>query len=182
VALLLHQYASALRARNDASAEPALRRALAIQEKSVKPDYHLTAGTLNTLGNLLEGQRQFDEAEKLERLALQMAEKKFGPESAGLAMTCTNLADVLWNKKDLPGAEELYRRAVMIDSSLYGPEKTGNGRGHRKSGNASEGMVVRPLPRIRCSGRRLPFIYEKTLGGESDLAKFVRDSLAPYRR
>ena len=78
---------------------------------------------LNTLGNLLEGRKQLDEAEKLERMALGVSEERFGPESVQLAMTCTNLADVLWNKKNLREAGQLYRRAIAVDASLYGPDR-----------------------------------------------------------
>ncbi|HWE07250.1 MAG TPA: tetratricopeptide repeat protein, partial [Rhizomicrobium sp.] len=124
VAVLLQEYALALRARDrDAEAEPVLRRALSIQQSSPKADPQVTIGVLNTLGNLLEGRRQFEQAEKLERAALALSEEKMGPESVQLAMTCTNLADVLWNEKNLRGAGLLYRRAIAIDASLYGPDR-----------------------------------------------------------
>src|SRR4029077_18294723 len=62
--LLLQEYALALRARHrDREAESLLRRALAIPQSEPR----VTIGLLNTLGNLLEGRRQLDEAEKLER-------------------------------------------------------------------------------------------------------------------
>lgn len=181
VAALLHEYALALRARNDeASAEPALRRALAIQEKAAKPDYHLTVGILNTLGNLLEGRRQFDEAERLERAALRLAEEKFGPESADLAMTCTNLADVLWNKKQLQAAGQLYRRAAAIDASLYGLE-----RPETAADIANLGMLLNEAGQVAAADsllRQALAIYEKTLGPDSPQAKFVRENLEAHPR
>ena len=181
LAALLHEYALALRARNDdASAEPALRRALAIQDKAAKPDYHLTAGILNTLGNLLEGRHQFDAAEKLERIALRLSEEKFGPESAELAMTCTNLADVLWNKKELQAAGQLYRRAAAIDASLYGPE-----RPETAADIANLGMLMKDAGQAAAADallRQALAIYEKTLGPDSAQAKFVRDNLKPRAR
>jgi hypothetical protein len=86
--VLLQEYALALRARNrDAEAERLLRRALSIQQSSPKADPRVTIGVLNTLGNLLEGRRQFEDAEKLERAALALSEKKLRPESIQLAMT-----------------------------------------------------------------------------------------------
>jgi tetratricopeptide (TPR) repeat protein len=116
--LLLQEYALALRARNrDAEAEPVLRRALSIQQSSPKADPQVTIGVLNTLGNLLEGRCQFEQAEKLERSALALSEEKMGPESVQLAMTCTDLADVLWDEKNLRAAGLLYRRAIAIDIS-----------------------------------------------------------------
>ena len=181
VAVLLHEYALALRARNDdASAEPALRRALAIQDKAAKPDYHLTTGILNTLGNLLEGRHHFDEAEKLERTALRLSEEKFGPESAELAMTCTNLADVLWNKKELQAAGQLYRRAVAIDATLYGPE-----RPETAADIANLGMLMKDAGQTAAANsllRQALAIYEKTLGPDSAQAKFVRENLTPRPR
>jgi len=177
VAVLLHEYALALRARNDdVSAEPPLRRALAIQEKAAKPDDRLTVGILNTLGNLLEGRHQFEEAEKLERTALRLSEEKFGPESAELAMTCTNLADVLWNKKQLQAAGQLYRRAAAIDASLYGPE-----RPETAADIANLGMLMKDAGQAAAADallRQALAIYEKTLGPESAQAKFVRENLA----
>ncbi|HXB70909.1 MAG TPA: tetratricopeptide repeat protein [Candidatus Acidoferrales bacterium] len=177
VAVLLHEYALTLRARNDdAAAEPALRRALAIQEKAAKPDYRLTAGILNTLGNLLEGRHQFDEAEKLERTALRLSEEKFGPESAELAMTCTNLADVLWNKRELQAAGQLYRRAAAIDASLYGAEQP-----ETAADIANLGMLMKDAGQTAAADsllRQALAIYEKTLGPDSAQAKFVRENLA----
>jgi len=177
VAVLLHEYALALRAHNDdASAEPELRRALAIQEKTAKPDYHLTVAILNTLGNLIEGRRDFDQAEKLERTALGLAEEKFGPESADLAMTCTNLADVLWNKRDFEGAGQLYRRALLADTALYGPDRPETAADIANLGmllkDAGQQALAEPLL------RRALAIYEKTLGADSDQAKFVRQNLS----
>lgn len=177
VALLLHELALAFRDKgDDPSAEPLLRRALAIQQKLAKPDYRLTTGIMNTLGNLLEGARRFDEAEKLERAALKMSEEKFGPESAELSMTCTNLADILWNKKDFVGAGQLYRRALLADTALYGPD-----RPETAADIANLGMVSKEAGQAAAAETLLRGaleIYEKTLGPESAQAKFVRDALA----
>jgi tetratricopeptide (TPR) repeat protein len=176
VAALLHEYALALRARNDdGSAEPVLRRALAIQAKIAKPDYHLTVGILNTLGNLLEGRHHFDEAETLERRALRLSEEKFGPESPDLAMTCTNLADVLWNMKQLQAAGQLYRRAVAIDASLYGPD-----RPETAADIANLGMLMKDAGQPAAGDsllRQALGIYERALGPGSAQAKFVRENL-----
>lgn len=177
VAALLHELALTLRGRNrDASAEPLLRRALAIQQKAPKPDYRLTAGIMNTLGNLLEGAGKLDEAELLERAALQLSEQKFGPESLELSMTCTNLADVLWNRKDFEGAALLYQRALAADTALYGSE-----RPETAADIANLGMLMKDAGQASASTtllRRALAIYEKTLGPDSAQAKFVRENLA----
>ena len=177
VAVVLHELALTLRARNDdASAEPMLRRALAIEENAANPDHHVKIAILNTLGNLLEGAQKLDEAERLERAALSLSEEKFGPESAELAMTCTNLADVLWNRKDFKSAADLYRRAILADTALYGPE-----RPETAADIANLGMLLREAGQAQLSDsflRRALEIYEKTLGPESEQAKFVRGNLA----
>ena len=181
VAVLLHELALELRARNrDQEAEPLLRRALAIEQKTAKADPQLTVGILNTLGNLLEGRHELDEAEKLERAALSLSEEKFGPESAQLSMTCTNLADVLWNKKNLREAGQLYRRAIASDASLYGPE-----RPETAADIANLGMLMNDAGQ-RESGTALLkqalAIYEQTLGPDSDQARFVREHLTEASR
>ncbi len=177
LAVLLHEYALVLRARNDdAGAEPLLRHALAVQEKVAEPDYHLTVAIMNTLGNLLEGRRDFEQAEKLERASLRLSEEKFGPESADLATTCTYLADVLWNKKELRAAGELFRRAVAIDASVYGPEQP-----ETAADIANLGMLTKEAGQPAAGDlllRQALAIYEKALGPDSAQAKFVRDNLA----
>ena len=172
LAVLLQEYALALRARHrDREAEPLLRRALAIRQS----DPRVRIGLLNTLGNLLEGRRQLDEAEKLERTALSLSEEKYGPESPQLAMTCTNLADVLWNKKNLREAGLLYRRAIGIDASLYGPD-----RPETAADVANLGMLMNEAGQADAGHALLQqalAIYEKTLGANSDQARFVRERL-----
>jgi tetratricopeptide (TPR) repeat protein len=181
VALLLHQYGLALRARHlDGEAEPVLRRALAIERAAPKPDAQVTVGILDTLGNVLEGRDRLDEAEKLERDALALAEKKLGPESPELGVTCTNLADVLWNKKNLREAGLLYRRAISIDASIYGPN-----RPQTAADIANLGMLMneagQPAAGVTLLKQALG-IYEKTLGANSEEATFVRQNLARIER
>jgi tetratricopeptide (TPR) repeat protein len=181
VAVLLQAYALVLRAQHrEPEAEPILRRALAIELAAPKADPQVTIAVLNTLGNLLEGLRQLDEAEKLERTALSLSEQKFGPESASLALTCTNLADVLWTKKNLREAGLLYRRAIGIDFSVYGPD-----RPETAADVANLGMLMSEAGQSAAAqallGQALA-IYEKTLGPNSDQARFVRERLANSRR
>jgi tetratricopeptide (TPR) repeat protein len=176
VALLLHQYALELRARNRGlEAEPLLRRALAIQQAGAAADPRVTIGVLNTLGNLLEGRQQLDEAEKLIRGAVALSEEKFGPESPQLAMSCVYLADVLWSKKNLREAGRLFRRAITIDASLYGPE-----RPETAADIANLGMLMNEAGQSEAGAALLQqalAIYEKTLGSGSEEAKFVKDQL-----
>ena len=181
VALLLQECALELRARSrDLEAEPLLRRALSIQQTAAEADPQVTVGVLNTLGNLLEGRRELDEAEQLERAALTISEEKFGPESMQLAMTCTNLADVLWNKKNLREAGQLYRRAIAIDASLYGPD-----RPETAADIANLGMLMKDAGQSVAGIALLKqalTIYEKSLGPDSDQARFVREHIAQSQR
>ncbi len=179
VAVLLQEYALALRARNrDGEAEPLLRRALSIQQTAPGADPQVTVTVLNTLGNLLEGRNQLVEAEKLERTALSLSEEKFGPESTQLAMTCTNLADVLWNQKRLRDAGLLYRRAIGIDAALYGPD-----RQETAADIANLGMLMNEAGQSAAGAALLKqalTIYENTLGADSPQAKFLRDRLSGH--
>jgi tetratricopeptide (TPR) repeat protein len=149
---------------------------LSIQQTALKADPRVTIGVLNTLGNLLEGRHELDEAEKLERAALSLSEEKFGPESPQLAMTCTNLADVLWNRNKLREAGQLYRRAIAIDSSLYGSD-----RPETAADVANLGMLMNAAGQSAAGEallRQALAIYEQALGPQSDQARFVRERLA----
>ena len=153
-----------------------MRRALSIQQSAAKADPRVTIGVLNALGNLVEGRRQFDEAEKLLRAALALAEQKFGPESVELARSCTYLADVLWNKKNLREAGRLFRRAIAINASLYGPE-----RPETAADIANLGMLMNAAGQTEAGMallRQALAIYENALGPDSDQAKFVREQIA----
>jgi len=176
VALLLHQFALELRARDrDAEAQPLLRRALSIQQTAAGADSRVTIGVLNTLGNLLQGRGEMDEAEKLVRTALVLSEEKLGPESPQLAMSCIYLADILWSKKRLREAGLLYRRAIAIDVSIYGPD-----RPETAANIANLGMLMNEAGQSDAATtllRQALTIYENTLGGDSAEARFVKKQL-----
>jgi tetratricopeptide (TPR) repeat protein len=153
-----------------------LRRALAIVQAAPQSDPRVTIDVLNALGNLVEGRRQLDEAEKLIRGAMALAEEKFGPESAQLATSCTYLADVLWNKKSLREAGVLFRRAIIINASLFGPD-----RPETAADIANLGMVMTEAGQTEAGAallRQALTIYESTLGPNSEEARFVRGHLA----
>jgi tetratricopeptide (TPR) repeat protein len=61
-------------------AEPLMRRALEINEKSFGPEHPDVAIDLNNLAQLLQATNRLKEAEPLMRHALEIAEKSFGPE------------------------------------------------------------------------------------------------------
>ena len=75
-----------------AEAEPLMRRALAIDEKSFGPDHPNVASDLNNLALLLQATNRLAEAEPLYRRALAIDEKSFGPDHPNVANSLNNLA------------------------------------------------------------------------------------------
>ena len=72
-----------------AEAEPLMRRALAIDEKSFGPEHPNVAISLNNLAQLLQATNRLAEAEPLMRRALAIDEKSFGPEHPNVARAST---------------------------------------------------------------------------------------------
>ena len=103
-----------------AEAEPLLRRALAIDEKSFGPDHPDVARDLNNLAQLLQATNRLAEAEPLMRRALAIDEKSLGPDHPNVAIRLNNLAQVLKDTNRLVEAEPLMRRALAIDEKSLG--------------------------------------------------------------
>jgi tetratricopeptide (TPR) repeat protein len=95
-------------------AEPLMRRALAIDEKSFGPDHPDVARDLNNLAALLQATNRLAEAEPLMRHALVIDERSFGPDHPNVAIRLNNLASLLQATNRLAEAEPLMRRAVAI--------------------------------------------------------------------
>jgi tetratricopeptide (TPR) repeat protein len=102
-------------------AEPLLRRALAIDEKSFGPDHPSVTADLRNLAQLLQATNRLAEAEPLLRRALAIDEKGFGPEHPEVAIDLNNLAQLLQDTNRLAEAEPLMRRALVIDEKSFGP-------------------------------------------------------------
>jgi len=105
-----------------AEAEPLMRRALAIGEKSYGPDHPKVAIRLNNLATLLQDTNRLTEAEPLLRRALAINEKSYGPDYPEVATGLNNLATLLQDTNRLAEAEPLMRRALAIDEKNYGPD------------------------------------------------------------
>jgi tetratricopeptide (TPR) repeat protein len=103
-------------------AEPLIRRALVIDEKSFGPEHPNVAGDLNNLAQLLQTTNRLSEAEPLMRRALVIDEKTFGPEHPSVARDLNNLATLLQATNRLSEAEPLMRRALVINEKTFGPE------------------------------------------------------------
>jgi tetratricopeptide (TPR) repeat protein/cellulose biosynthesis protein BcsQ len=103
-------------------AEPLLRRALALDEKTYGPNHGRVAAHLNNLGELLHDTGRLGEAELLLRRALKISEQTLGLEHRTTATRLNNLAALLHETNRLREAEPLLRRALAIDERSLGPE------------------------------------------------------------
>ena len=74
-----------------AEAEPLMRLALAMDEKSFGPNHPNVAHSLGNLGDLLYSTNRFAEAEPILRRALAIDENTFGTEHSGVARRLTSL-------------------------------------------------------------------------------------------
>ena len=97
-----------------AEAEPLMRRALAIDEKSYGPEHPTVAIHLNNLALLLRNTNRLAEAEPLYRRALAIDEKSYGPAHPTVAIRLNNLAFLRADLGDWSEAARLHRRAVPI--------------------------------------------------------------------
>ena len=103
-------------------AEPLMRRALEIDEKSFGPDHPNVAIRLNNLVILLLHTNRLAEAEPLMHRALAIGEKSFGLDHDYVAVLLNNLAQLLQSTNRLGKAESLMRRAIDIDEKSFGPD------------------------------------------------------------
>ncbi len=105
-----------------AEAEPLMRRALAIDEKSFGPDHPDVATDLDNLAGLLQATNRLVEAEPLLRRALAIDEKSFGPDHPEVATDLNNLAQLLKATNRLDEAEPLMRCALAMGEKSFGPD------------------------------------------------------------
>jgi eukaryotic-like serine/threonine-protein kinase len=102
-------------------AERLLRTALDLRVAAEGRGTDAVAGTLTTLGQILQIQRKADESEKLLREALATREKLHGRESAETAGALNELARTLVNKGSYPEAEKLGKEGLVIRERIFGP-------------------------------------------------------------
>ena len=95
-AVVLNNLAQLLQATNRLEeAEPLMKRALVIDEKSYGPEHPNVARDLNNLAQLLKATNRLEEAEPLMKRALVIDEKSYGPEHPRVATELNNLAQLL---------------------------------------------------------------------------------------
>jgi tetratricopeptide (TPR) repeat protein len=120
-ATVLNNLAQLLKATNRlAEAEPLMRRALAIDERSYGPDHPKVARDLNNLAQLLQATNRLAEAEPLMRRALAIDERSYGPDHPKVARDLNNLAQLLQATNRLAEAEPLMARVVSIFEKSLG--------------------------------------------------------------
>ena len=78
-----------------AEAEPLMRRALAVDERTFGPNHPNAATCLNNLAALLHDTNRLEEAESLYRRALAIDEQSFGAGDSRVATCLNNLAQLL---------------------------------------------------------------------------------------
>ena len=123
LATALNNLAALYQATNRLSeAEPLMRRALAIDEKSYGPEHPEVATDLNNLAQLFKATNRLAEAEPLMVRALAIDEKSYGPEHPEVARDLNNLAALLQDTNRLAEAEPLMKRVVTIFEKAYGVE------------------------------------------------------------
>jgi len=103
-------------------AEPLMRCALEIDERSYGPEHPKVAIRLNNLAQLLQDTNRLAEAEPLMRRALEIDERSYGPEHPEVATDLNNLAALLQATNRLAEAESLMRRALPIWGGSLGPD------------------------------------------------------------
>ena len=101
-------------------AEAHFRRALAIQEKVLRPDAPEFITTLTRLGACLKDRQRYAEAGGLLQRALDLQWKIGGSADPATAIACTNLARVHRLQRDYPRAVPLLERALAIQRRAFG--------------------------------------------------------------
>jgi len=103
-------------------AERHMRRALAIDERSLGPDHQEVATGLISLAYLLQTTNRFAEAEPLARRALEIYERSFETDHPEVVSALNNLAQLLKDTNRLAEAEPLMRQALAICERSFGPD------------------------------------------------------------
>jgi nephrocystin-3 len=176
--VVLFLYAAALYSE----AEPLMRRALAIDERSLGSDHPKVATRLNNLASLLQDTNRLEEASSLLRRALVINEQSYGSDDPIVATVLNNLALLLKDTIWLMEAEPLCRRALAIDERSY--EADHPNVAIRLNNLASVLHDMSRLPEAESLYRRALGINERSLGpdhpkvatGLNNLALLLKDT------
>ena len=93
--------------------------AAATAARAIEPSNMLVLGYL---GQALEEQAKYKDAEDVFRLALAIDERAFGPEHPLMGIFLNNVAVLCDEQGKYSEAEQYYRRSLQLDEQLFGPE------------------------------------------------------------
>ena len=163
-----------------AAADPVLRRAVAIAERTKGLNDPETGASLNNLAQLLYDKGDYAAAEPLFRRALAIAEQSQGPDHPDTGTSLNNLASLLQAKGDYAAAEPLLRRALAIAEKAQGPDHpdTGISLNNLASLLQAKGDYAAAEPLLR----RALAIAEKSLGTEHPTTRLIRKNLADLQQ
>lgn len=117
----LNDYAQLLQATNRlAEAEPLMRRALELDERTFGADHHKVAVRLNNLALLLMETNRLDEAEGFFRQALDLNERCFDPVDSEITKVISNLAALMHARNRSEEAEPLMRKVLELYEKNFG--------------------------------------------------------------
>lgn len=157
-------------------AEPLLRRAVAIWEKSLGDDHPNVAIALNNLALLLWDTNRLLEAEPLLRRALAIDERSFGLDDPTVARDLNSLAVLLQAANRLSEAEPLMRRALAIDERGFGIDHPNVANSLNNLGQLLQ--ATNRLAEAEPLTRRVVEIFEKSLGEEHPNVATALNNLA----
>ncbi|MEA3207403.1 MAG: hypothetical protein QOE70_460 [Chthoniobacter sp.] len=103
-------------------AEPHFRRALAVQEKALKPEAPALVVTLTHLASCLKTQQRYDEAAAVLQRALDLQLKYRGKDHEDTAVAERNLGWIFRLKRDYGRAASLFGEALAIRRSTLGED------------------------------------------------------------
>lgn len=109
------------RGRNDI-AEPLMRRAIAVREKTHGPDHSAVGVSLNNLALIYLATKKLEEAEPLLKRTQAIFEKELGLEHPTIALIVNNLAGLYQAQDRSAEAEAHFVRAVEIWTKAHGPD------------------------------------------------------------
>ena len=120
----LNQWAGQGLWRQGGTVEPEelFRHALDNSRRILGDEHPETLRTMTNLGNILSGQRKFEEGEALLRRAYEGHGRVLGEEHPDTLLSLIKLAVSLKEQDRLDEAEALYRRAVEISRRMLGEE------------------------------------------------------------
>lgn len=108
----------------DEETVPLFERAVALLEKSAKPDIVDLGGAFGSLARVHDKLGRYDEAERAHERRIALIEKLRGPEDTLLQYLLSDLAFFYQQRRRYDDAAQLYERAIAIEEKASA--KTGS--------------------------------------------------------